>query len=425
MKKIKFSLYPFVMPLLVGLAAFSSKERFPDYQLTHLIYWSLLIVFGVIFVQNFKHRQLALLLFSAVVIVRLLILPFPNISSLKYMSIFLYAIIVIFSGTCLILKKPILLLRQMYWLSIISIIMSLLQINGVLWAQEIASALDWKVPSTTPFLFQMYSPDLWGGSTQTRPDGFTHANNLTSQLLLFFYAYSFFFFSFKSDFPKPPAKYHFFIAFACALTAGKVIILGILAINAIAWLFLRKNNERLLFRTLVVTLTAYLLYFMLFPGLFILNFNSDLFIFNAMGRIINLSDIYGFSILQPFVDFLSGLSSNQYIDIHAQNALLMGTASEEAFSGIAFMAEYLPIIIPSVIIVGLLWVIRLRRLDNLYIPNMRYCTYVMLVALISSVFGGPFVNTIWFSFFLSFVLVPFILPYLPRQLRKSIRRECC
>lgn len=58
MERIKISIYSFVLSLLAGLAAFSSKERFPDYQLTFFFSWILFIILCVIFVRNFKYSNL-------------------------------------------------------------------------------------------------------------------------------------------------------------------------------------------------------------------------------------------------------------------------------------------------------------------------------------------------------------------------------
>jgi len=414
--------YTLALPLLAGMAAFSNKDRFPDVELTYLFSWLLLFALGVIFVGSFKYRGPAIAVFIAVVLVRALLAIAPEIGGLSLVSIALYALITIVAGAALVLKEPILLLRQMYWLSAISIAISLLQIQGVVWAQEFGSAVDWKVRGDFDVLFVPYSDDFKFAMTQSRPDGFTHANNLTSQLLMFFYGYALFLYSFRTGLPRPPLLWLFVIAFACALTAGKVIVLGILMTHAIAWLVPRKRDWKALLRTLAVTLAAFALYFVLFPGLFIINFNLDWFIFNAMGRIMNLQSFAGITTFQPLVDLLSGWYSNKYLDIENPERWLFeeGTVTAEAFSGISFMLDYFWIIVPGTIVGVILLAMSLRRLEGLPVRNLRYLVMIMFCTSVSSVFGGPFVTTVWFLFFLSFSLIPVTLPYLSTRFKRSI-----
>ena len=414
------SAYYLVLPLLVGLAAFSSKDRFPDHELTLFFSWSLLLVLGVIFVRNFKYRGPAIVLFAAAVLMRALALASPDVAMLQLGSIALYAIITIVAGACLLLSKPVLILRQMYWLSVISVVMSLLQMHGVSWAQDFGSAIEWKVPGDWPVLFERYSLDFKYAMSQSRPDGFTHSNNLTSQLLLFFYAYAFFHYSFRTGLARLPRGWFFIICFACALNAGKVIVLAMLMIHAVAWLVPKKPDRRLLLRSLGVTFSAYLLYFILYPGLFVANFNLDWFIFNAMGRIINLQAITGITTFQPLVDLLSDWFSNEYLGIENPERWLLDLDTLESFSGIAFMIDYLMLIVPGAIVGGILLLRSLRRLDHLPIRHMRYFVMIMLCASIGSIFGGPFVTTVWFMFFLSFSLVPLTFPYLSNRFRQSL-----
>jgi hypothetical protein len=154
--------------------------------------------------------------------------------------------------------------------------------------------------------------------------------------------------------------------------------------------------------------------------LFVINFNLDWFIVNAMGRIVNLQSVTGISTFQPLIELLSSWYSNDYLEIRNPETWLLDVATLEAYSGIASMVDYLAVIVPVVVVGGILLVRSLRRLDELPIRNMRHLVVIMLLASISSVFGGPFVTTVWFMFFLSFSLIPLTLPYLSRRFRQSI-----
>lgn len=416
-------LYTLVLPMLVGLAAFSSKERFPDYQLTQFFSWSLLLASGVIFIKNFKHKKSALMIFLMNILTRFILLLLPNSLFFLYLSNSLFAIIIIFAGASIFLEKPMLLLRQMYWLSIISIIMSLLQINGVRWAQEFGSAFEWKRTSDIPILFVQYSSDLWVGLCQMRPDGLTHANNLTSQLLMLFYAYIIFFYTFENNFQKIPAKILFITSFACALNGGKVIVLGIFSIFLFLLFFTLNNNGRKFLRAFAITFSGYLLYFTLYPGLFILNFNYTLFLTNAIGRVLNLSNLSNIPGIEYFAEFLTGFSNEKYqsYEVQAQQFQLAKNLTE-SISGLSRLIAYSPFVLLFVIIGYFLLKKNLWRVDKLHLNNMRIFLSIMGIALVASIFGGPFFSTVWFVFFISFVLTPMSLSLMTKRFLQSVSR---
>jgi len=413
-------LYSLALPLLVCLAAFSSKERFPDSQLTIFFSWSLLLVFGIIFVRNFNNKLLAGIIVLTTVFLRCTLLVMPNISIIVYLYNFLFALVVIFSGTCVFFKIPVLLLKQMFWFSVISILMSLLQINGVKWAQEFGSAISWKQTSNAEVLFINSSSLSWITATQYRPDGLTHANNLTSQLLLIFYAYTFYFYLFKLNLNKITSRSMFSISFACALNGGKIIVFSVFFILAFTLIFHFKSNKQRLIRALSLTFAGYLLDFILFPGLFNLNFNSYLFFTNASGRVMNLSGYTNISGLKYFANFLSGFIDYRQYSSSFETQQMKAAANEDFYSGVAMLIPYLPLVIPSFIIVYQLWRKNLWRIDLIYFKKLRTFMSIMFITMASSIFGGPFFSTIWFTFFISFVLLPITLPLMTNHFQQSL-----
>jgi len=406
MKIYNFSAEILILPFLIGLALFSSKEGFSNILLTEFFSWSLVITFSFIFVQNYKYKENALFF--------ILMLTLFKISSemtgnptfdLIYRAI--YSGVIFFAGSSMVLKNHTSLLSQMYWLSGLSIIISLLQIFGVLWVQEFGSASSWKGTGNYPVLFQLYSEDFNPAMSQSRPDGFSHANNLTCQLLLFFYAYSYFFATFNTGINKPVYMWFFLITFAGALTGGKVFVFGILMINLFTFIFLRKDNIKKIFFSLILTLFAFLLYFLLFPGLFTTNFNYQLFISNALGRIENIILLHDLNAFSPLID----------------GSILEESNSLEPISGVAYLStlDNASIFLFVAVFLFALWVRRLRALKNDFIFNVRFLSIIMMVALISSLFGGSFCTSIWFFFFASMVFAPFTFPLLTERCFNSIR----
>lgn len=411
-----------VLPILAGLAAFSSKRRFPDYELTQFFSWALFLVCAYIFCRSFKHRPFAVLLVVCMFVIRSVILlsdvP-PLVQGVYFVGGF---VIVIMASFAVMLKAPETLLRQMYWLSAISVVVSLLQIHGVMWMQEFGSALADKGLSAGRVWFQGYDvvAEESASTVQARPDGFTHANNLTSQLLLMFYAYCFFYYTVRTGLPRASGFGLFLIAFASALNAGKVIVLGIAAIWAVSMVLGRVHKGHAL-KAVLITAAAYLLYSFLSPGLFILNFNPDMFAYNASGRIINFGVMAKTDTFVPLAEFVRNFSTDKYIPadfIAAQNYALEELG--ETYSGLGAMAPYLPVLLPTLLVIAFVWSTEVHRLRSLYIYNLRTGALIMAVALAASILGGAFYRTVWFTFFLSLTIAPLLWRFYDRHFLDSV-----
>ena len=421
---MKISTHSLVLPLLGCLAAFSSKTKFPDYELTLFFSWALFLTCAFLFIRSFRYRGMAVVLVSLLIVIRVLIQLTDEPAVITNCYFAGGIVLMVFAGLSVFLKIPTLLLRQMYWLAAISVIISLLQIHGVPWAQEFGSAIGDKELSAGRVWFQGYDivSQESAAELQARPDGFTHANNLTSQLLLMFYAFCFYCFTAETGLPKASSAGLFVIAFASALNAGKVVVLGIILIWLTSLVLVNVRRRRLLL-AIAITLGAYWLYGVLFPGLFILNFNPDLFVYNASGRIINFGIMASTEIFVPFADLVTSLGTDRYIptaDILMQNYALEEVS--ETFSGIGAMAPYLPVILVGTCATALLWKSEAWRLDKLRMANLRSGSVIMAVALLASVFGGPFYRTVWFAFFLSLSIAPLLCRFYDNHFIESVSR---
>lgn len=419
---MKISTHSLVLPLLVCLAAFSSKTRFPDYELTLLFSWALFLTCAFLFIGTFRYRRMAVVLVSLLIVIRVLVQLIDAPAVLMNCYLAGGIVVMVFAGLSVFLKIPTLLLRQMYWLAAISVIISLLQIHGVPWAQEFGSAIDYKKLSAGRVWFQEYDVVFQESAAelQARPDGFTHANNLTSQLLLMFYAFCFYCYTTKTGLPKASSVGLFVLAFASALNAGKVVVFGIILIW-LAALVLGSVRKNRLFCAVAITMAAYSLYGVFFPGLLLLNFNPDIFVYNASSRIINFGVMMKTEIFVPMADLVRNLSTDKYIQTH--DILLQNYAVEdisEAYSGIGALAPYLPVILVGVCGAALLWKSEAWRLGRLRVANLASGSLIMSVALLASLFGGPFYRTVWFAFFLSLAIAPFLCRFCAKYFMQSV-----
>jgi hypothetical protein len=412
------------LPLLVSLAAFSSKDRFPDHEITIVSSWLLLFVFACIFFHSFKYKNLAIILITAVIILRVINI-FTLSVQLVYLSSFLFLPLVIVSSICIVLKNNEIFIRQIIFFTLISIVISLLQIHGVVLVQKFGSGADWKVLSDVPLLFVEYTEYFWAGMTQTRPDGITHANNLTSQILLFFYAWLVTF-NISQLKEKFSSKFLILIiSFGCAINAGKVIIFGI----GCLFIFILTNNTnmkmKIFLNIIIPTFLGYALYAILYPGLFILNFDLSVFFINAIGRIINLGVIADNTLFLAIGEYLSQFEVDGVYSIDSQlSTLKFINETSDTFSGLGSVINFLSIIFPILFVIIILWKKAAHRLNFLYIKNIKTVIGGILVISIASIFGGPFITTIWYVFFSSIVLTPIIIPWLSVKFLKSINYRC-
>jgi len=277
-----------------------------------------------------------------------------------------------------------------------------MQIMGVEWTQY-----HWKLyhligGSTKSYLFTEWVDIYEFSSVQVRPSGFSSYNNVLSQVLLFSYAYSIYWFADKKQIYTPPLTWMFIISFACALTGAKVLALGIILIN-ITLIFISKGINKLYsIRVILSTACAYFCYWMLFPGLFVYNFNLDLFSYNAMGRIQGFLEVSNFSLANNIYFFLSQYQSGDFMGVQAD----IYNDDRNIGSGLTSIFIYWPIIIPIFLVFLPNWFSNLSKIERTPYVDMQKLPILMLVAIASSLFGQPLYTSSYFIFFSSCILYP-------------------
>jgi len=402
------TIYKSVLPLLTGIALFSSKTRFPDYELTVTASWLLLFVSSQIFLSHSKRKEPAFIIVLTAIFAKTISIFSPGSISVIYQVASF--VIITSSGLVVLLKIPNTIVKQISWFAGFSILISLFQISGFVWAQMIGSAFFDKGSSSIDLLFQDFELAKEAGLLQTRPDGFTHANNLTSQLLLFFYAYVFFHLtcSYKSI---PSFKVSLFlISFAAALNSGKVFVLGVILIWIVS-LIVRDSIRAKVLNGIKITVIGYLFYAFFYPGLFVLNFNPDLFVLNAADRVLNLGDIIGTNMLNGFAEILQSLASYNFVSVNTISNQGLMAEKIDAISGIAALSSKKYFLILIIAIGGIILKIEDWRFRSIGFPQFKSGSIIIGAALTASLFGGSFYNTIWFSFFISYSIAPIILRY--------------
>jgi len=396
-----------LLPLLAFSVTFSSKPAYPDIVLHQIISSAFIGCSMVVFYGACRHKILAVGILTAVVVLRILRFGYDDENGvLEAIYLVPYSILLLGVGAKMLRDYPLLMLRQMVWICGISVLLCLLQIMGVQWAQSLTNFYSYGGGSAESYLFVRWS-DLPPPSTiQMRPVGFAHANNVVSQYLLFFYGFTILWFAGNRQRFRPPLMWLFIVSFACALTGAKVVIAGIFLINIAALVFVAKKIQ--VARIFLATCFGYFCYWLLFPGLFAYNFNIDLFVFNSMIRLVDLM-VYGG--LPYLVDLLFFLSKYQTGEFSAGRSVVSTLESLDGavITGIGSIIGYFPIIIITGLLLAPFWITRLRKLARGPYVDVQKLPIIMLVALVASTAGGPFIFTSCFWFFFSFGLYPLSL----------------
>jgi len=402
----KVHLPTLLLPLLVLSVTFTSKPVYPDILLHRIISVLFIICVIMVFCGSCRSKILVICIPTAVVLLRILRLGYGDeYGVLEKIYLVPYSILLIVVGTKMVREYPLLMLRQIVWICAISIILSLMQIMGVQWAQSFTNFY-WLTGGTTEsFLFVPWSKALPVTTIQLRPVGFASANNIVSQYLLFFYAFSILWFADKKQRFRPPLIWLFIISFACALTGAKVVLAGIVLINIAAVTFAKGQNRLYMFRVLLTTSFSYFLYWFLFPGFFVFNFNIDLFAYNAMLRLKNLMSFGDIPYAETIYQYLSQFQTGEYIgekSVTKTVELFHG----HSITGLGTIMNYLPIIIYTGLLIAPFWFARLQKLARGPYVDMQKLPIIMLVAAVASSAGGPFLGGSYFWFFFSFTLYP-------------------
>jgi len=280
-----------------------------------------------------------------------------------------------------------------------------MQILGVQWAQSLANFYWYKGGATESCLFVRWSDLTTFTGIQMRPVGFASANNVVSQYLLFFYAFSILWWVDKKQGFQQSLKWLFIISFACALTGAKVVLAGIVLIDITVLLIAFAKNKVYLFRVFLTTLFAYFCYWLLFPGLFVHNYNLDLFAFNSMIRLSFLMQYVDIPYAEYIYSFLSRFQTSDYVGQRSVIRTIENFGATK-MTGIETVIIYLPAIIPACFLLAPLWLARLRKIVHNPYVDMRILPFIMLVSVVASSMGGPFLFTSYFWFFFSFAMYP-------------------
>lgn len=417
---LKLHLPTFILPLLVLSVTFSSKPLYPDVWLNQIISSGFILCAIVLFYRTCRIDILALGIPIAVIFLRLMRFRYgEEVRMVEIIYFVPYSILLLGVGAKMVRDYPLLMLRQIKWICVISVTLSLLQIMGVQWAQSLTNFYWYKGGSTWSYLFVWWEnlPPVSG--IQERPVGFTSSNNVLSQFLLFFYAFCMWWFANKKNRDELSSRWLFSISFACALTGSKLVLVGSLLLSVFAMLIVKEERNFYLFRVIPTVLLAYMVYFLFFPGLFVYNFNLDLFAFNSMIRLEHLRSLASIPYADNIFQFLSKFNTGYYIGQRdVLSTLARFSERAEDMTGLGIVIRYIPFLMFAGLLIGPLWITLLRKMQS-GLFDIQKVAPIMLVASVVSSAGGPFLFTSYFWFFFSFAMFPLSVLLLKNQTKKT------
>lgn len=411
-----------LLPLLVLLAAFSSKEGFYSEYVVILSSWLLVIFSGCISIGIVKYKSIFTAITFFCVFSKLITIFFPDTLFINYIYSITFAIILGVAAIGSFLKIPKLIIKQIFIFSFISLTISLFQVLGLESFQSFGSAALDKGLSNYDVLLQKYDAVTEVSLLQSRPDGISHANNLTSQLLCFFYTYCIVFYTIIYT-KKLPYINIFILSLACAINAGKVVI-GCVVLLYIFLIFNKSVKKKYLAYFVCLNILAYYVYFLLFPGLFILNFNLDYVSLNILGRIANFGAVTGYDFITVFAKNYVEYFGGQYITTdYISYEINQQDINSESYSGLSRVFNYL-IVFPFIIIL-LRNIKKTLNFGNIITPNvglLNDCAICFGIVGFLTLFGGPFYKTVWYAYFISPFFVIYALPMLTNSfLTRSVK----
>ena len=166
-------------------------------------------------------------------------------------------------------------------------------------------------------------------------------------------------------------------------------------------------------KAIAIVIFAYFCYWLLFPGLFVYNFNIDLFVFNSMLRLVSLMEVVEIPFGESILAFLSEYQTGNHIG--QRNVMKTMMALPTVITRVGLIVNYLIYIIPALFLIFPFWLNRLHMCTGSTNVDMEKLPIIMFVASVASMGGGPFLFSTFFWFFLSFSLYPLLIVLLRKR----------
>jgi hypothetical protein len=283
--------------------------------------------------------------------------------------------------------------------SLLCILISGLQLYGITSLQFIGSGIETKGYSSFPVFFQDLNSISGITTSQARPNGITHANNLTSMFLLFFYIITItFIINNKSGYLTLAV-----VSFASVINGGKIIV--IIFLISFFYLFtIKLLMKTLIIRIILITFLPYLCFYFLFPGVFIYNFSFDVFLGNIFGRLIDIGVTFNNKFITDIsITAIKIIPSETFVNNHSTDHIISATSvNKNAYSNMTLIGNY--------IFIYLLFILFSIIFFLKYLRDNHLCLLILLSST-AYIFASPLITTTWYVFFLSspaFVILDFI-----------------
>lgn len=403
-----------IIPLIVLTLAMSNKPGLLFVTVFHVASMCSIICAAWLFWNAAGNKIIATSTVSLLLIARVLQL-FVDSLILTYIYYIPYTIVFFGVGALIFRDYRTLIVRQICWLVGLCLVIELLQISGFQIFQSISNYHSTDGGSSDHVWFVKWEEISGSANAQLRPVGFTHANNVTSQLLVLFYGFVIIPLTKKKANRFSACVWLLVLGTACALSGAKLVIASVLVLSIVA-IYLQRKSPGRAFAGMCCVIFAYILYWICFPGLFIYNYNLDLIGFNALLRIENANQIVGIPWSNYLMDYLQQFNTGDYIGVRSvettlehYNRELDGSLHAKTTAAMTGMAQLLSIwgyLIGLILVIGILWKRRYHKVCFCLSREAKHSMFLTATACVLCTFGGPFLGTNYFLIFVSMGVYP-------------------
>jgi len=311
------------------------------------------------------------------------------------------------AGVVVAIKHPRLVLRQIRWICLFSVIVMFLQTAGAgEWTQVLATENEGRPKTPYRTLFVGLA-DLQYETVQARPSGPLHSNNFLSLIVLFALALQF-----SDERRKRWNRWDVVLAAMAVQSMAKIVFLGTALM--IAWLLLLGTAEQRRRMIAIAWIFAALLgsYRFLFPGLF---------------DYLTSSDHVAYSFYIRINDFVERLDPANPL-VQTLSPYLVDTPRREdgdnafGFSGYTHIRPILPYVAVGMVVALPLFLralLRLRRIER------SLASPCVLVGIVAVVYPGavPFFRAQIYWFIVGFAIAPLLTLTMPGIRRVDLRHR--
>lgn len=351
-----------LLPLLIlSLTNSTQPNIFGTFSFAQIFNWGVLFGASIICV---KYNKKYLILIALIILFKILSIIMPFAVSLYVVA---YGFLIAVASSILFFLKRTMIYHQLYFVTLLTIILQVLQIIGIWeWPFFFSTHGYYDYSTMEPYsllYMEHYDIDSKISFVQTRPSGLfsspTYQSLFIALVLLVHYTIK-----------RKIIFANFFILISVVLSNSKYPIIALFLIYSIGMVYGSKENKLFLLWSFIQYILMMTIYYISFPGLFLVSYNFPTWIYSLYSRVNNL-----LLILYPNQDVPSLLKDLLY----SGNDYARYKDPSSITSGFAFLSQYSFALYLSPIII----LIIIHHIKKIHSAKKYYLSNDVLFAILS------------------------------------------